>query len=376
MSTDSVFVHFVQRFVFWVLFAMISCFVLRVLITLDLNKRVYNHTPGPCRVLTEKYKGTAGLVFVESQKRVYITFGYGKAHNLSTKTGIAFYDTNRADAAKNPQKQYDITEMSVNWNDYDGSTFIPTGIDAYSSSNGRVLLYVLNSHPDHQCIHFFQVDQLKLNHRKAFCDSAFTSLQDITVVGPDRFFVTNLAAFGRGWPQVFEFALQTGQGAVYYYDGTKLSTAVSGVNTPTAIGYDSKKRILYVGSLIRESLYSYKVNKDMSLESLYEMMLLTSPIGMFVESKSGDVWIAAHPVLSESAYHYTYPDQKRVSSSSQVLRIRFQEDGKTWVTTEPYANDGATISASSSIVFHDDQMLIGSSFGRLLHCDLTNSHIT
>uniref|UniRef100_A0A8R1E7A5 Uncharacterized protein n=1 Tax=Caenorhabditis japonica TaxID=281687 RepID=A0A8R1E7A5_CAEJA len=62
----------------------------------------------------------------------------------------------------------------------------------------------------------------------------------------------------------------------------------------------------------------------MSLESLYEMMLLTSPIGMFVESKSGDVWIAAHPVLSESAYHYTYPDQKRVSSSSQVLRIRFQ----------------------------------------------------
>lgn len=46
--------------------------------------------------------------------------------------------------------------------------------------------------------------------------------------------------------------LQTGQGAVYYYDGSKLSTAASSLIAPTGIGYDAKRRILYVGSMIRE----------------------------------------------------------------------------------------------------------------------------
>ncbi|CAO4362172.1 unnamed protein product [Caenorhabditis nigoni] len=376
MGNNATFLHFMHRFVFWILFAMVTCFVLRILIVLDLNKRIYNHTPGPCRVLTEKYKGTAGLTFVESQKRVYVTLGYGKSHNMTTKTGIAFYNTNRTDG-RSQQEMHDLIEMTINWNGYEHQNlFIPTGIDSFSSSNGRILLYVINAHPDHQCIHFFQVDNQKLNHRKSVCDSSFTSLQDLAVVGPDRIFFTNMAAFGRGWAQVVEFALQTGQGVVYYYDGSKLSIAAPTVNAPTGIGYDSKRRILYVGSLIRESLLAYKVAKDMTLDSMYEMMLLTSPIGLFVESKSGDVWIAAHPVLHESAWHYSNPERKNVHSSSQVLRIRIQEEGNSWVTTEPYANDGATISASSAIVYTDDQMIIGSSFGRLLHCDLTNSHIT
>lgn len=356
---------------------MVACFLLRLLVVLDLNKRVYNHTPGPCRVLTDNYKGTAGMTYVESQKRVYITLGYGRAHDLKTKTGIAFYKTNRTDG-RSQQEMYDLIEMTINWNGYEyKKEFIPTGIDSYSSSNGRVLLYVINAHPNHQCIHFFQiVESSKLNHRKAICDPSFSSLQDIAVVGPDRLFVTNMAAFGRGWAQILEFSLQTGQGAVYYYDGSKLSTAASSLIAPTGIGYDAKRRILYVGSMIRESIFAYKVAKDTTLELLYEMMLLTSPIGVFVESKTGDIWIAAHPVIHESAWHYTHPENQNIHSPSQILRIRIQEEGNSWVTTEPYANDGATISASSSVVFTDEQMLIGSSFGRLLHCDLTHSYIT
>lgn len=68
-------------------------------------------------------------------------------------------------------------------------------------------------------------------------------------------------------------------------------------------------------------------------------------------------------------------NQCEKASKNQKSHL-FQEEGNSWVTTEPYANDGATISASSSVVFTDEQMLIGSSFGRLLHCDLTHSYIT
>ncbi|CAI2300737.1 unnamed protein product [Caenorhabditis sp. 36 PRJEB53466] len=375
MPSHSPVLNFVHRLVFWILFAMISCFVLRVLVILDLNKRVYNHTPGPCRVLSDKYKGTAGLHFVDSQKRVYISLGYGRAHNLTTATGIAFYNTNRTDG-RSQHEIYDLTEMVINWNGYDSAEFAPTGLDSFTSSKGRVLLYVVNAHPNRQCIHFFQVDNTKLLHRKALCDSSFTSLQDISVVGPDRFFFTNMAAFSRGWAQVLEFALQTAQGAVYYYDGSKVSVAAPAINSPTAIGYDPKRKTLYVASVIRESVFAYKVAKDMSLSLQYEMMLLTSPIGMYVEPKSGDIWLAAHPILHEALYHYAFAEHYAIHSSSQILRIRIQEESTSWVTTEPYSNDGATISASSAVVFHDDQMLIGSSFGRLLHCDLAYSHIT
>lgn len=73
-----------------------------------------------------------------------------------------------------------------------------------------------------------------------------------------------------------------------------------------------------------QSIFAYKVAKDTTLELLYEMMLLTSPIGVFVESKTGDIWIAAHPVIHESAWHYTHPENQNIHSPSQILRIRIQ----------------------------------------------------
>lgn len=58
------------------------------------------------------------MTYVESQKRVYITLGYGRAHDLKTKTGIAFYKTNRTDG-RSQQEMYDLIEMTINWNGYE-----------------------------------------------------------------------------------------------------------------------------------------------------------------------------------------------------------------------------------------------------------------
>uniref|UniRef100_A0A0M3IF36 Acyl-CoA thioesterase n=1 Tax=Ascaris lumbricoides TaxID=6252 RepID=A0A0M3IF36_ASCLU len=54
---------------------------------------------------------------------------------------------------------------------------------------------------------------------------------------------------------------------------------------------------------------------------------------------------------------------------------RDEDDRVSWVITEPYANDGATIWGSSAVVFRQSQMLIGSLFGRLLHCDIDNPQL-
>ncbi len=59
----------------------------------------------------------------------------------------------------------------------------------------------------------------------------------------------------------------------------------------------------------------------------------------------------------------------------QVLRIRVQEDHKSWIITEPYSNDGSQLSGSSVAVFYKGQLLVGTIYHKLLHCDILNPDI-
>uniref|UniRef100_A0A914S6T9 Uncharacterized protein n=1 Tax=Parascaris equorum TaxID=6256 RepID=A0A914S6T9_PAREQ len=61
--------------------------------------------------------------------------------------------------------------------------------------------------------------------------------------------------------------------------------------------------------------------------------------------------------------------------SSSLHTAHFRDDRVSWVVTEPYTNDGATIWGSSAVMFRQSQMLIGSLFGRLLHCDIDNPQL-
>ncbi|KAK5983602.1 hypothetical protein GCK32_003783 [Trichostrongylus colubriformis] len=54
-----------------------------------------------------------------------------------------------------------------------------------------------------------------------------------------------------------------------------------------------------------------------------------------------------------------------------VLKIVFSKDFKSWEITEPFADDGRLISASSIAVPYGNQLLIGSVCRELLHCDIS-----
>ncbi|CAB3408942.1 unnamed protein product [Caenorhabditis bovis] len=373
----SAFYSIVHKISFWIILAFVSSFVIRLILLLDPNKRVYNHTPGPCRILTEAYKGIAGMHLVESQSRVYITFGYAKAFGVKAKPGIAYYEVKKADNTnQNPQHTYELVAMTIEWKDgFDSKYFAPAGIASYVSK-GRVLLYVVNAHPNYQCIHFFSVDKNALKHRKTVCDAEFTSIQDVAVVGADRLFITNLAYFSHGYLQVAELAAQSNTGKVLLYDGHNVKVAVSSLPSPSGIAYDKERQLLFVGSMLNEMIKVYDVGKDISLNPKTDISILTSPMGIHVDKKSGDIWVSCHPVAFQAFLHYQHPDEENMRSPSQVLRIRMQEDGVSWVITEPYANDGATVSASKSIAYYEEQLLIGGAFGRLLHCDVLNPQIT
>ncbi|VDO44916.1 unnamed protein product [Brugia timori] len=113
----------------------------------------------------------------------------------------------------------------------------------------------------------------------------------------------------------------------------------------------------------------------MSVVFATEISLLSSPNKIFIETKNGNIWVALHPILYKAHKHMQNPINTDERSPSQILRIRLQDNDKSWVITEPYANDGATICGSSAVLFHQNSLLIGSLFGRTLHCDIDTSQI-
>ncbi|VDK42326.1 unnamed protein product [Anisakis simplex] len=328
------------------IFLGFGCSLLHFRLLLDLNKRVYNHSPGSCRIVRNLEFDIA-----------LITSGYAKSRGVKAAVGDVFlYDFN------DNTGRYEAKSLKIQGITLDRHTFTPYGISSFVSK-GRINVYITNSHNGNHTVEVFQFnkERLMLIHRKTITDPAFNNLADIAVVGADRFFVTNFVYTSREWTQLIELALQSSFGSIIYFDGKKSNYLERYFPSPNGIAYDHTREYLYAAS---------SLNEDMSAKQQIDIQLLSSPNKVYVQHDTGDVWVALHPVLFKAYAHIQNPTSNENRSPSQVLRIRIQDDRLSWIITEPYANDGATIWGSSSVVLRQSQMLVGSLFGRLLHCDL------
>ncbi|CAJ0570276.1 unnamed protein product, partial [Mesorhabditis spiculigera] len=364
--------HAVHKLALWVLFAVIFSSIVRFILLVDLNKRVYNHAPGPCRLIHQITNGSAGLEFLTAENLVFITTGLAKYRGVTnTKSGLFTYSF---PPPSDQPVRHDAQEVKI---DNFSLNFAPFGLSVYSSK-GRLHLYIVNRAQQPNCVESFSYNREKrvATHRKSICDPKFTSLQDIVVVGPDRFFVTNTHYARHILLQTAEAAFQASSGSLYLFDGKTVSSAVPWLPTPGGLAFDSKRNLLHVGLILSEAIRVYSISPSLALTQKTEISLLSSPMGIQIDEQSGDIWTALLPVVHDAFFHLSDPGEARIKAASQVLRIRMQEDGISWVITEPYANDGATISGSVSVIYFQEQMLIGSLFGRLLHCDVVNPLIT
>ncbi|PIO68186.1 hypothetical protein TELCIR_10040 [Teladorsagia circumcincta] len=79
-----------HRLAVWLMLAFLCSTVIRFILMLDLNKRVYNHTPGPCRVVSGISDGAAGLEIVAEVSLVFISTGLAAAYgNMTLRPGLA-----------------------------------------------------------------------------------------------------------------------------------------------------------------------------------------------------------------------------------------------------------------------------------------------
>ncbi|VDM85474.1 unnamed protein product [Strongylus vulgaris] len=112
----------------------------------------------------------------------------------------------------------------------------------------------------------------------------------------------------------------------------------------------------------------------LALLHVVDVPLWTAADNFYVDP-DGVLWTAAHPVIKKAFEHFGNCDDLSIHSPSQVLRIKFSDDFKTWEITEPFADDGRFISASSIAVPFKNQLLIGSVCRELVHCDIRSDTI-
>lgn len=260
--------------------------------------------------------------------------------------------------------------LKIEGANFDKDSFHPHGISSYSS-NSRTLLYVINHKPDGDTIECFVFNKQKrtLTHTKTFKDDHIYAANNLVVVGPDKFYVTNDHYFHNWWLRKLELLLLLNLGNVVYYDG-KARFVDRWMLTPNGIAIEKNKKHLYVAQSLQETIRIYNISRDMSLVKHSEISILTAPDNIFVDPETGDLWTGAHPIAHQLIRHLDHP--RTVSSPSQVLHIRIQGEHDRWIVTEPYADDGEILWGSTSAVHYKQQMLIGTIYHKLMHCDILN----
>lgn len=351
---------------------VISALAYRIFIVFDINKRVYNHQPGPCRTVDGIEYGSEDIEVVKSKNLAFVTTGlaYIKKRAPNVQGGISLYKFGQSGG------HHKAVPLAIE-GDLDLLNFHPHGISSYLSG-GKLWLYVVNH--DNSFKHSVEVFEFiesdnKLLHMKSIKDASFTRPNNLVAVGRDQFILTNDGKAQTLLTFQIESLLGMNTGSVVFYDGKSSHTLISSLVSPNGVTVDSTREHLFVSSNSDESVTVYELSKGFkSAKEISKISLLTSPDNLFFD-EDNSLWTGAQPVIKDAIDYFRNPDDRTTIAPSQVLHISFGPDFKTWKVTEPYTNDGTQLAASTVAVVHGKEMLIGSVFRTLLHCDIAHPSV-
>uniref|UniRef100_A0AC35GLD8 Arylesterase n=1 Tax=Panagrolaimus sp. PS1159 TaxID=55785 RepID=A0AC35GLD8_9BILA len=379
------------------LFLILLCVgIIRMILLLDFDKtNVFNHKPGVCRVVHNLVNGTHHMEYVSKLGILFITQPPSISSLLipskfDAESGSIFvlHIKNDENAKNKKFDNFVATKLNIeikNSSIFNKSTFHPLGLSS-TIYKSRITLYVVNGNPGKNTIEVFSYIQKyeKLIHLKTISDESFQSLRDVHVFnGGERLLLINSFYFKKSFLQMIEIGLQINSGNLLFFDGKKSKIIDKSVAFPTSIAVDNERNFVYVSSYTSEVIKKYKMERDFTLYPMGEIPLMSSPHQIIVESKSGDIWTAANPVfyrsfsfwntLIESISPNNNNNQTSIKNApSHILRVRFQEDKKSWVITEPFSNDGSSISSATSIALIGDLFALGSKNGKTFICQMNN----
>ncbi|KAL4235930.1 Serum paraoxonase/arylesterase 2 [Mactra antiquata] len=314
----------------------------------------YKVAPGPCKYVSEDggsedltHVGN-GLVIMTSG--LYQGKGVGKIKSLNLNTS-------------------EVTTMKIaGAPDREGFMDDPHGLSAWTDDNGETFVYVLTHPQSRDTIEVFKLrDNNTLKYKRTITDPMFTDMNDLVVVGKDKFFITMFRYYRGGYMQKFEMLARRPWGGVLYYDGSKARQAASGLFLPNGINVSKDKKTVFVSELGAKTLIAYQRSPGNLLTKLWEKYSDTLVDNIEVDPDTGDLFIGCHPVLYRvfsfifNVFDYPLP--------SQVLRYKM-EDNFISEIEEIYADDGSELYGSTVGTYAMGKLVIGTVMRQTLVCDV------
>ncbi|VDO94580.1 unnamed protein product [Heligmosomoides polygyrus] len=244
--------------------------------------------------------------------------------------------------------------------------FHPHGISHIATDTGARLFVIVHSNEfEHSVMVFdWKRNTSELDLVRTIKDDKFVRPNDLAALSMDAFIITNDGYTQTRLGNLLELLS-------LYPAGSASSYLISKTISPNGVILSKDRTHLIVAHVNSETVAVYKLAKDhRSISHVSDVPLLTSPDN-FCLDKDGAVWIAAHPVLKDALASLSDFDDPTATAPSQVLKLVFSKDFKKWEITEPFADDGRFISASSVAAPYGNQLLIGSVCRELVHCDVT-----
>uniref|UniRef100_A0A7E4VUM8 Six-bladed beta-propeller, TolB-like protein n=1 Tax=Panagrellus redivivus TaxID=6233 RepID=A0A7E4VUM8_PANRE len=377
--------------------------VIRFVLLLDLDKRVFNHKPGTCRGIRNLGPLSGDLEYVPDLATVFISQpGSRLFEPLNTSTYVGHISILKLE--RNEKGEPEVTsdslepvklriELGSGSTTFNRTRFLPMGLSV-GTAGKRTLVYVVNArgngvaagdgnggHTTTTTVEVFTYMEKTgtLYHVKTIQHQSFHSLTDIAVLdGGNRFVAINGFYFGNMYLRYGELAMQLRSGDLVLYDGKNVKVIDNAIASPMAVALDKERGYLYVSSFSGETIKAYSIEQDLSIKHVTDVLLMSAPHGLSVDPKTGDVWTIAQPVMHQTLRQvwdvYTGGRLKRKTGTpSHVLRIRFQDENRSsWVLTEPFANDGTGLPGGTGLAVVTGTLVMTSASKKAVVCEMNN----
>ncbi|XP_033101818.1 serum paraoxonase/arylesterase 1-like isoform X1 [Anneissia japonica] len=349
------------------LLAIIVHHIVTLTLILGAFKTVYNHKPGPCKVVPGIVNGSEdiavlpnGLAFISSGIDIFKLSPDADPRIQYFQGRIFQFDFNK------PEEAAKVLPIE---GDFDGKTLRPHGIDIWQDKQtGKVRLFAVNHYSTEDTIEVFDFDQERaaLVHHRTIQHKFIISVNDLVATGPDSFYYTN-DGYYRGVKRTLEGLLLMKWASIGYYDGKEAKIIRENGHLFNGINMSPDGKIVYVNEVFAGTMDILKRESDNSL-SLLETVTFNSLCDNIFVDEVGDIWQGCHPI----GYKFSLHSQNlSVPAPSQVLHVKFADESRRqYEISEVLSNDGSLISGSSVAAYYKGSMLVGTVVDKMAYCQI------
>jgi len=244
--------------------------------------------------------------------------------------------------------------------------FRPAGLSVWETAE-KTFVYAVNTYNSEIYVFELNIEKKSLTFIKSLSHPWLTNPNNIILVDDAKFYVTNFFSFSTSFMANVELALQLPLGSVFYYDGKEFVEVLNHLKGPNGVAISPNKEYLYVALHVSEQLRVYKINDP---KNLTQVMQISIPSGLDNVNcdEEGRLWIGAQQILIQTLFHLH--DPITWIAPSQVLKVSFDADHKTFAIEEVYSDDGNLLRASTVATVYKKTLLIGTLYDKAMYCQL------